>query len=87
MDEIKTVTLDKINSILDESEFEVFHKVFNKQCIVVAKLPNDFVVMGTSAVVDPRKYDKQIGQEMAIDDIRHKLWELEGYLLQNELNK
>ncbi|MDN6397681.1 MAG: hypothetical protein L0J75_01440 [Alkalibacterium sp.] len=86
MEEIQTVTLNKINNILGNSEIEVFHKVFNKQCIAVAKLPNGFVLSGESAVVDPRKYDRQIGQEMAIDDIKHKLWELEGYLLQDKLD-
>ena len=80
---MKTVTQEQINWILKNSIYEEFHEVFGKQCIVVALLPNGFTIVGESACVDPRKYDKTIGYNLALKDIEKQLWMLEGYLLQN----
>lgn len=80
-----TVTKEQIQSILDNSEYEVFHRVFDKQCLVVAKLPNGFTIVGESACVDPNNYDEQIGFDLAVDRIKNRIWELEGYNLQNQL--
>ena len=81
----KTVTKEQIETILKESEYEVFHRVFGKQCLVVAKLPNGFTLVGESACVDPENYDEQIGLDLAKENIKNRLWELEGYLLQNKI--
>jgi len=80
-----TVTKEQIQSILDNSEYEVFHRVFDKQCLVVAKLPNGFTIVGESACVDASNYDEQIGFKLAVDRIKNRIWELEGYNLQNQL--
>lgn len=80
-----TITQEQINEIISASEFEEFHKVFGKQSIVVAKLPNGFTIVGESACVDPDNYDNQIGFDIALGRIKNKLWELEGYKLQNQL--
>lgn len=79
------VTQDQINEIINGSKFEVFHKVFGKQCIVVALLPNGFTVVGESACVDPSNYDESIGERLAKNRIEERLWELEGYKLQTLL--
>jgi hypothetical protein len=79
------VTQEQINAILESSKFEVFHRVFEKQCVVVALLPNGFTIVGESACVDPTNYDEQIGFELAKKRIKNKLWELEGYKLQNSI--
>lgn len=83
---VKTVTKEQIQEIMENSEFEVFHKVFDKQCLVVAKLPNGFTVVGESACVDPNNYDEEIGFNLAKSRIENKIWELEGYKLQNTLS-
>ena len=83
---INTVTETQIDSIIEQSTFEVFHRVHEKQCIVVAKLPNGFTVVGESACVDASNYDEEIGFNLAVKHIRNRLWELEGYALQNKLN-
>lgn len=80
-----TVTKDQIVGILTNSEYKVFHRVFGKQCIVVAQLPNGFTIVGESACVDPANYDEEIGYKLAVERIESKLWELEGYKLQNQL--
>lgn len=81
---MKTVTQEQIDIILHESKYEVFHRIFQKQCVVVAKLPNGFTIVGESACVDPRNYVEEIGYNLALKDIEKQLWMLEGYLLQNK---
>lgn len=55
-------------------------------------LRNGFVVIGESAAASPENFDQAIGQRIARDNARAKIWALEGYLLrdklaQNERNK
>lgn len=83
---MNTVTKEQVDKIMENSKYEVFHRVFDKQCIVVAKLPNGFTVVGESACVDPNNYIESIGEEIAKKRIENKVWELEGYKLQNTLN-
>lgn len=82
-----TVTQEQIDNIIANSTFEAFHRVHEKQCLVVAKLPNGFTVVGESACVDPTNYDEKIGYDLAVNHIKNRLWELEGYALQNKLNE
>ena len=44
-----------------------------------------FLIVGKSACVDPTKFNKAIGEKYAYEDAINKMWELEGYLLANEL--
>jgi len=50
-------------------------------------LKNKFQVVGTSGVVDVKNYNKEIGDKFAREKAIDKIWELEGYRLQAELNK
>lgn len=52
-------------------------------CIII--LENGFKVEGTSACVDPKIYNKAIGQEEAYKNAIEKIWELEGYALKQKL--
>ena len=83
---VKKVTQEQIDSIFAQASFEVMHRIHGKQCIVVAKLPNGFTVVGESACVDPTNYDEQIGFDLAVKQIKNRLWELEGYVLQSNLH-
>lgn len=80
-----TVTQEQIDDIISKSDIEVFHQVFGKQCLVVAKLPNGFTVVGESACVDPANYVDEIGEKIAMERVKSKIWELEGYKLQCEI--
>lgn len=82
-----TVTEKHIEELFDQLEFETFHRVFGKQCVIIAKLPNGFTIVGESACVDPMNYVERIGEEIALKRIKEKLWELEGYKLQNALSR
>lgn len=74
----------QVSEILAAADYKVFHRVFDKQCILVARLENGFTIVGESACVDPSNYDEDIGYSIALERIKEKVWELEGYLLQNK---
>lgn len=87
MSKKNTVTQEQVDKIFNESKFEVFHRIFGKQCVVVALLPNGFTIVGEAACVDPANYVEEIGEQIAKERIKNKIWELEGYLLQTALAK
>ncbi|KIP26296.1 Gp49 family protein [Bacillus thuringiensis] len=75
------ITQDDINSILEKTHWTV--EEFHGKCtVVVAKLPNGFILTESSACVDPVNYDVGIGAEICKERIKNKIWELEGYRLQ-----
>ena len=78
------VTLDQIKSILDSAETEeiVF---WDKEVVVSYKLYNGFTIIGRGACVDPVNFNIEIGRTVAREQAENKLWELEGYLLQNKV--
>lgn len=44
-------------------------------------MANGFSFRGESACVDPRNYDREIGESLAYKDAFGKIWAFEGYLL------
>ena len=84
--ERNTVTLDQINKILLGTKFE-YQTIFGKTTIASAKLPNGFVIVESSSCVDPANYDEKIGRDICREKIINKLWELEGYKLQDRLHR
>lgn len=54
-------------------------------CIII--LENGFKVEGTSACVDPKIYNEAIGQQEAYKNAIDKIWEIEGYLLKQQLHE
>ena len=79
-----TITKEHIDLIVSQTKFDVT-TVFDKCTVVTAKLPNGFVITESSACVDPSNYDKELGFEICKEKIINKIWELEGYLLQDKL--
>lgn len=47
-------------------------------------LQNGFTVIGTSACIDPLEFNKTTGEKVAWENALEKVWELEGYLLQQK---
>ncbi|PGS02126.1 Gp49 family protein [Bacillus pseudomycoides] len=81
-----TVTQQDIDNILEKTQWTV--EGFHGKCtVVVAKLPNGFILTESSACVDPADYDMDIGMECCKERIVNKIWELEEYRLQCELAK
>ncbi len=65
---------------------EEFH-VFEGACLTVCclTLQNGFTVTGESACVSPENFNAKIGQDIARQNARDKIWVLEGYLLKQKL--
>jgi len=49
--------------------------------VVMVRLRNGFTLVTDSACVDPANYDHEIGERLAIDKARRRVWELLGFLL------
>ena len=81
---IFTVDEEYVEWLIQNSEIEV-NTVFDKCTVVSCKLPNGFVIVESSACVDPDGYDKNMGYEACMNRIVNKVWELEGYRLQQML--
>lgn len=54
-------------------------------CVII--LENGFKVEGVSACVDPTIYDEWKGRQYAYENAFNKIWELEGYLLKQNLHE
>ena len=65
-----------------------FH-VFGDACLTVCclTLKNGFTVTGESACASPENFNKEIGEKIAFENAREKIWMLEGYLLKQKLFK
>lgn len=48
-------------------------------------LVNGFTVTGESACASPENFNAEIGEKIAFEQARNKIWMLEGYLLKQEL--
>ena len=62
-----------------------FHKLTDVLTVCVLTLQNGFTVTGESACASPENYDREIGEKIAKDDAKEKIWMLEGYLLKQRL--
>lgn len=81
-DSVKKETIDNILS----QTLIVVEKYGNKTTILKATLPNGFVVVESSSCVDPKNFNMSIGEQICMKKLEDKIWELEGYKLQNELS-
>ena len=79
-----TVTKDHIEDLLARSTFEST-KLGPKSTIVHCTLPNGFALIESSSCVDPANYDHELGVEIAKKRIAERIWQLEGYLLQQRI--
>jgi hypothetical protein len=81
-----TVTQEQIDQLLERSNI-IHDSLFGKTTRVTIQLENGFVITESSSCVDPSNYDDDIGYEVCIERIKNKLWELEGYKLQDQLRE
>jgi hypothetical protein len=77
------LTPDLIDSKISSFDFHVFpHSCLTVCCMT---LENGFTVTGESACASPENFDEEIGQKIAKENARNKIWMLEGYLLKDNL--
>lgn len=75
------VTPQRLDEVIEKSTF-YNHGLLT---ICVLDLINGFTVTGESACASPANYNKDIGEKIAFDNAKNKIWALEGYLLRQKL--
>jgi hypothetical protein len=77
------LTPDLIDSVIAGKDFHVFGTTCLTVCCLTLK--NGFTVTGESACASPENFNAEIGEKIAFDQARNKIWMLEGYLLKQKL--
>ncbi len=72
-----------IDETICSEQYHVFPGTTMTVCALT--LRNGYIVTGESAAASPENFDKEIGRKIARENARNKIWELEGYLLQQRL--
>jgi hypothetical protein len=77
------LTPDLIDSVIADKTFHVFGDTCLTVCCLTLK--NGFTVTGESACASPENFNQEIGEKIAFEQARNKIWMLEGYLLKQKL--
>ena len=84
----KNLNAPRLTPTLIDSKVKskMFH-VFGDTCLTVCclTLENGFTVTGESACASPENFNAEIGEKIAFEQARNKIWMLEGYLLKQSL--
>ena len=75
---------ERINTLLDEAEFEI-NVLFDKCIVVSCELPSGFVITESYDFLVPEDYDEDLGFDICFGKIREKLWEFEKYRVMDEV--
>jgi len=77
------LTPDLIDATIVSEKFHVFEGTTLTVCCL--ELRNGFTVTGESACASPENFNIELGQKIAKDNARQKIWALEGYALRERL--
>lgn len=77
-----TVTPDRLEAIIAG---EQCLQPTDTLTLCILTLANGFTVTGESACAAPENFDQAIGEKLARDNAKRKIWPLEGYLLKQRL--
>ena len=77
------LTPEIIDGMVREAEYHVFVGSCLTVCCMTLK--NGFTVTGESACAHPENFNAEIGERIAYQNARNKIWMLEGYLLKEKL--
>jgi len=77
------LTPESIDATIKDESYHVFEGSQLTVCCLT--LQNGFTVTGESACASPENFDVEIGQKIAKENARNKIWQLEGYLLKDRL--
>ena len=75
---------DYIDDMINHSQINIT-KVFDKCTIVACKLPNGFVIVESSACVDPADYNEKLGVDICLSRIKMRIAEMEAYASHEEM--
>lgn len=77
------ITPARIDEVIVGEQYHVFEGTTLTVCCL--HLENGFTVTGESACASPENFDVELGQKIAKDNAKQKIWALEGYALRNKL--
>lgn len=77
------ITPADIDAAIKRESFYRFPGTCTTVCCLM--LANGFTVIGVSSPVAPVNFDQEIGERVAREDARAKIWALEGYRLRSKL--
>ena len=78
-----SVTLNGMQAKVKQTVYTVLPDTTTTICQLF--MENGYVILGTSACVDPTKFNKALGEKFAYEAAINKAWPLEGYLLAEEI--
>lgn len=78
------LTPAKIDAAIAKEQYHVFEGSQLTVCCLT--LRNGFTVVGESACASPENFNAELGQKIAREKARDKIWALEGYLLKDRLH-
>lgn len=78
---LNTVTDIQVDEILENAVIS-WETKFDKCTVMYCQLDHGFIIVESSACVDPENYSPKIGYDICLERVRNKVWELEGYALQ-----
>jgi hypothetical protein len=71
-----------IDAVIHDEAYYVFPGTTVTVCCLTLK--NGFSVIGESACISFDYFDREIGQKIARENARQKIWALEGYRIKSE---
>lgn len=77
------LTPKHIEESIKLAQFYIFPGTTTTICCLT--LQNGFTVLGESACASPANFDKELGEKIAKQNAKEKIWALEGYLLKEHL--
>lgn len=77
--EAPSISAEMVERFIDHHETVTMG---GKTTIVRAVLKNGFEIVESSSCVSAENYDEKLGEEICMERIRNKIWELLGFLLQ-----
>lgn len=77
------ITPERIEAVIASTQFHVFEGSQLTVCCLT--LTNGFTVTGESACASPENFNAELGQKIALQKAKDKIWALEGYLLKQTL--
>jgi hypothetical protein len=77
------VSTDDITEVIVAEQYYVFPDTTTTVCCLTLK--NGYSVIGTSACASPENFDQTLGEDLAYEKARDKIWALEGYRLKQAL--
>lgn len=79
------ITTARIDDVIKGVQYYVFPRTMVTVCCIT--LQNGFNTIGESACASPENFDAELGEKIAFDNAKQKIWALEGYLLKEKLSE